>query len=312
MNSIWRILKSLLSTGFRKSLGIRRFHGDSLTNKLHAYRCYDGQIEVLSPIELDESMVAHGLSHSFFQNRGYVRVAGEVFDLTRDGLYRFYRLPSLSEQRIVCSSGFNSLMKTLGYCFKYGTSDNDTPVEDLLKALKIRPVVAGCQYLSELVILIGEYYGLSIRKVAVISIDPWNGQDDGHTLLEVKLDGRWIAYDPSFNCVFSSEGALLSLWDLCDLKMQGVELFRLPGYRESAPYNIGDYDYSFWVDKRGLSEEMLIDWYKHVLHVPLFLVSGVFSYPRSFVRTRDTKRFQRRYYSDVEDSELHNRFYKEA
>ena len=199
---MWNKFKNKL---FKKSSSLANLKN----NNLVCYRCYDGKITRIEPV-INPSTIH--FSNNLFQEAGYVNFEGLTFDLRLDGVYRFYRLPEISEQRIVCKDGLFSLLKMLGYLWQYGNKDDDLTSDQLLQKLGERTLVLGCNSLSELSQQILNYYEIKSRLVACITCDPWNAQDDGHTLLEIKDENhQWFVYDPSFQRYFSKT----SIFDLC-------------------------------------------------------------------------------------------------
>ena len=79
-------------------------------------------IETIYPVNFDPN--AKELDSGLVLEAGLYNVDGLTFDLSRDGLYRFYKLPSVSEQRVVCKNKFSSASQILGYLFCYGNRDD--------------------------------------------------------------------------------------------------------------------------------------------------------------------------------------------
>ena len=283
-------------------------------NPLYAHRCHAGRTDRWQPVP---SVSAHGeasgLADGIFQPPGFVSVDGTVFDLRAEGVYRFYRLPRLAEQRIVWHGTLDSLLNMLGYLWAYGLVDDSIEPDDALVLVRNRVVVAGCNNLARIVAKLLTLAGFAARRVALASLDPWGGQDDGHTLVEVwPEEGRWsswLLYDPSFNVCFMENGRRLSLVDAVDgFRNRRVTLSRLPGNFRHGTYRTADFDYCFWVSERRDSDEMLYDWYCRIAGVPLILDDGKYAFCASGLAGRDRERLTRRYRMMHRDEFL-NRFY---
>lgn len=275
--------------------------------ELVVYRGYDGVVTPLSPVEQPQSVE---LSRSLMQEAGYVKVEGQVYDLREDGVYRFYRLPDISMQRIVCGGDLQSALKMMGYLFVYSARDNIRPVDDLYRMLASKTVYAGCSPVSQVVSRILSDLGISNRKVACMKNARWNGHDDGHSFLEVKGDdGKWFAYDPSFSCVFKRDGKALSLSEIVSDKVS-FEIAALSGHRTHGAYESSSYDYGFWVEERFLSEDRLLAWYNSIFDVPLIQEEGQYYYPKDHVSDDNAACFQY-YYEALDKEKFKKKFYGE-
>lgn len=250
---------------------------DPKNNALHAYRCYNGIVEVVSPVQNHEYPECTELSSRLIQEPGFVCIDNQVFDLRGDGVYRFYRLPVLSEQRIVCKGGVESFLKCAGYLWRYGLSDDAESPERLEKYLKTRTVSCSCTKTADLSVYLMTALGIEARVVASMSKKDWGGQDDGHTLLEVKINGQWIAYDPTFNVLFSGGGKMLSILDVALRDFSEIQLQNLPGNPGFSSYETPHYNYDFWVMERFLSEDSLRQWYGRILAAPFIFSEGRFT-----------------------------------
>ena len=250
-----------------KAINLRNFNFiESDRNKLFAYRCYGHSVEKIYPIKFNPA--ARKFNTEIIQNSGIYNVDGLTFDLSKDGLYRFYKLPQISEQRIICKNNFESASQILGYLFCYGNKDDRLSSEKMLKEVTNRTLSLGCKSQSEISQKILQELNVNSRIVACTSLEEWNGQDDGHTLLEImNKNHKNFVYDPSFRRVFPNS----SIVELC---LKGVAQSKqklLPGNLGNSGFKVENYDYSFWVEQRLLSSELLEEWYDHVLQVPLIM-----------------------------------------
>ncbi len=276
------------------------------SNPLKGYRCYAGEVEFLSPIARPAEL---RLSKTVLQAPGLVEVGGSVFDLRQDGVYRFYRLPTLSEQRIVCTGGINSLLQAVGYLLGYGNDDDKASESALLRALAHRRVIAGCGQLASVSQSLLCRLGISSRIVTLMTLDSWGGQDDGHTLLEIGTDdGKWFLYDPSFGVCFHHNGRRLSALEFSNLRNERLEIERLPTNPGYSRFSNPQYDYDFWIGARMLSTEALLDWYNRVRGLAFVEDKGLLFCPRSLVVEGDEQRISSRYMI-LSDEEFRMRFY---
>lgn len=305
--TVRRILRPLVRLYWRIRLKIpvRDEYIIPASNPLHSYRCYAGQTDPIYPVS---SGVTESLSETLLQKPGFVEIDGQVFDLREDGVYRFYRLPSISEQRMVCTGGSASLLKMLSYLWVYGNQDKNLSQDRIFKVLSKRSVSCACTALSAQSQKIMAMLGIEARIISGMSNEVWGGQDDGHTLLELYHNGQWVMYDPSLGCLFSHEGQPLSLRAFKNKDIDQIDLiYPAIQVRRGSFYN-KKYNYDFWVDERVLSETSLRQWYKHVLEVPMIEKEGNFYYSDTFVAPENISRMNGRY-KPLSDAEFIRLFY---
>ena len=284
---------------------------DPDANPLHAHRCFAGNVERWHPLPAESAPGdAANLADAIFQPPGFVAVDGCVFDLREEGVYRFYRLPRLSEQRIVWHGDLDSLLSMLGYLWVYGNVNDPMETEAALAAMNRRVIVASCTPLARLAVAVLKAGRLAARPVALISLDAWGGQDDGHTLVEVRSsDTDWFLYDPSFNLCIVEDGRRLSLVDAIEsLRCRQASLEHLTGNVRHGLFRVRGFDYGFWVDERFESDAILYDWYRRMAGVPLVGDGETYAFAADGLVASDRERLSRRYRMVSRDAFL-SRFY---
>ena len=280
---------------------------DPAANPLQAHRCFAGKVERWHPLPVAKAPGEAGsLADTIFQPPGFVAVDGSVFDLREEGVYRFYRLPQLSEQRIVWHGDLDSLLSMLGYLWVYGWVDDPIEALTALAAVRRRVIVAACHCLTHLAVALLASAGITARPVALATLAPWGGQDDGHTLVEVRSDEKgWLLYDPSFNVCFVENDRRLSLVEaVSSLKQRQVVLEFLPGNAGHGIYRSRGFDYGFWIDERRESDAILYDWYVRVAGVALIDDKGTYAFPTDGLAASDRERLARRYRAMTRDAFL--------
>lgn len=284
---------------------------DPDANPLRAHRCFAGQVERWHPVPAVSSQgEVASLADSIFQPPGFVSVDGCVFDLRAEGVYRFYRLPWLSEQRIVWHGALDPLLSMLGYLWVYGNIDNPMETNLALAAVRRRVIVATCTPLTRLAVAVLAAGNIEARPVALISLETWGGQDDGHTLVEVRSsDSDWFLYDPSFHLCIVEDSRRLSLMDAIEaLRHRQVSLEHLAGNTGHGLFRTRGFDYGFWVDERLESDVILHDWYHRMAGVPLVGDANAYVFPADGLATGDRERLARRYHMMNRDAFL-TRYY---
>ena len=248
-----------------------------------AYRCLRSGVEPIKALGSKIPDEVGRLPEQFVIESGRYQVSDFVYDLQAPGLYRFFALGRLCEQRLAGQLPLEELMALFGWLLAYGDLDNSLADSELERALCAGRVVMTCtRYSTTVGNLLGRF-GIRSRLVACLTTEPWNGHDDGHTLLEIEgEDGGWFAYDPSLHRCFRKNGRRISLAELSASikKRERFELEATAEVRSWAPYRTHTYDYSSWVECRyASSDEVLADWYRRVCQVPMIEEGGFFHYP---------------------------------
>lgn len=246
---------------------------------LSAYFIYDRQVKNLFPV----SETAPPLKSEFVHPPGMFQVDGNTFHLNNDGIYRFYRLPDLSEQRIVCQNGLESLLRMVGYLWHYGNLHDSWHQDYVYHALCHRCVTLSCGPLARLTCRLLAQCGWQARPVTLLTLQTWNSQDNGHTLVEIFHPEMqiWFLYDPSFHRLFSLKNKRLNALELCQsISYQTISLEQLPGHQGHTIFATANYSYDFWIEHRTLSDQNLYAWYQRVAQLPLVWHKKQWIYPK--------------------------------
>lgn len=92
----------------------------------------------------------------------------------------------------------------------HGHADGEPSVAEMDRIALERPVSTTCGYVSVWAVAHLREAGYDARVVDTLTLDEWNDTDNGHTLIEVKEDGRWVAYDIDQGVTFG--GMSLAEW----------------------------------------------------------------------------------------------------
>lgn len=275
-------------------------------NHLTAYKCYKNKIE---HIETVDNLSDIRISENVLQKPGHIKVENQIFDLRKDGVYRFYRLPNFSLQLLVCEKGLDSFLQSIGFLISYGDINDKSSTLNLFKMLSKKTVVASCGSLSGLISEILSRLKIKNRIVVLMTKDEWGGQDDGHTLVEIKdKQNGWFLYDPSFNLCFKRNDKRLSVLEFSKLLNTNFKLEMLPGNNNYSKFVNGSHVYDFWIGARFLSKKLLIKWYRRIGSIPLINHNETLYCPKSFVHTEDANRILSRY-KILEDKTFMEKFY---
>lgn len=280
-------------------------------NHLICYRLYDGGYQRIQALDNFEN--ASPLSETLFQPPQHVQFKGKCFDLTLPGVYRFYRLNDVSEQRLVVDGTIKQLLECMGYLWKYGFEKMVGDKQLDAKKVQNHIFVAGCVDIAVIASQIFKNFGINSRILSFQTLNPWGGQDDGHTVLEVLGEnGDWFVYDPSFSAVFLHKNKKLNAFDLQRQKILGedivVKLFS--GSIGPAQFKHSNYDYGFWVEERFHDEKALNHWFDNIMNVCLFTKDGDRYFASSNLHNEDIKRMETLGFYPISDDELESAFYQ--
>lgn len=94
----------------------------------------------------------------------------------------------------------------------HGYLDGAPSVDEMDEIAADREVVTTCTYVSRWAVSLLERHGVEARTVSTLTLDAWNDHNNGHTLIEAKVDGEWVAFDVDLGVRFTDDaGAPLSL-----------------------------------------------------------------------------------------------------
>jgi hypothetical protein len=209
---------------------------------------------------------------------GSYTVFGYSFVLDEPGFYRFEDRAGALEQRLVCGGSIEELLSDLTWIWAYGTGDDHLSARGRLRTALHRRVSVTCTPLSTDLAGILTSAGFVARPVLVFSKERLTMDDNGHTLLEVRVGGQWVLYDPSFRTFFRRCNRRLSLPEWCaSIADSDYRIERLP----AGPLTLGSFtpesaDLQKRMETLTASEGARRQWYRHVAGVPLVLIGKTF------------------------------------
>ena len=165
--------------------------------------------------EVSESQSKDGknLPSQLIISKGKYMFSNKIYDLDKEGLYRFIHPGVINEQRIVFENNLDSLLSSIAWIHSHGNKDDEENYTDFLKKAKISKIFATCGSVSEWTARFLKEHGFRVRIVAVLTLDDWNSYDNGHILIEVFKEElkKWVVYDIDNDAYFTKDGNPLSL-----------------------------------------------------------------------------------------------------
>ena len=242
---------------------------------------------------------------------------GLVYPAWDEGIYRFISPDEENQQRIVYDGGVENLLSALSWVHHHGHSDDGKSIEGYKEKIKTGKLSVACGDIAKLAIDILERYGVPTRLVAMLTLEEWDGRNDGHTSLEVYLDayGKWVFFDLDNNAYYTQALVPLSLIELAEVVDQGdYEIEFLACDLRTHARGLGTdsfdhlfLDYLFLAEKYLASEETLKAWLKRIVQVPMIYDNPYFCFFDAEHRERIESYSAGYWY--MEESEFMAKFY---
>ena len=267
--------------------------------------------------EVPESQSKDGknLPSQLIISKGKYVFSNKIYDLDKEGLYRFIHPGVINEQRIVFENNFDSLLSSIAWIHSHGNKDDKKNYTDVLKKARNSKIFATCGSVSEWTVRFLKERGFRVRVVAVLTLDDWNSYDNGHILIEVFKEElkKWVVYDIDNDVYFTKDGNPLSLIEFTkQVRDDKYDINFIAKKNDIDTSNFFDkennYDYSFLIEARFLDQDTRRKWYKRVFQVPM-IVDDKYSY--FFDKENKTKIMTySSFYRFLDENEFLSRFYQ--
>ena len=149
-----------------------------------------------------------------------------------------------------------------------GWVDNKTPAPELLHRINQGDrVYVSCSVIAAVGIQSARNHGIPARAVSVVTNGKFDGYNDGHAMLELKLGGKWVLYDLDMNRVaVDQHGRRIGLAK--QLKAGHDRRWRMIAHDDTR-WNYAGTTASFQARLKRIEAQPLADWYDHVMGVAL-------------------------------------------
>ena len=277
-----------------------------------AYFAYQTSInEVIADSSLVDSKV---LPAKLLISPGHYTFENLSYDLTKEGLYRFY-LPEIeNQQRIVFNGNIDSLLSSIAWIYSHGNSDNNKSIEELNDKALHSKIFGTCDNISHWVKHNLDEHEIKSRVVQTLTIEDWNTYNNGHTMIEIyrnDLD-KWVLYDLDNNAYFSANNKPLSLLEFQESVANNN--YNMHFISSDTRNDISDfkenkgYDYAFFAEGINSNEDTLRNWYDRVIQIILISDSdnNLYFYNEEY---REQTEIYSNQYKFLEYKEFAHRFY---
>lgn len=208
---------------------------------------------------------------------GRYLVHGRSYELRREGLYRFLNPAIDNQQRIVHRDKPLALISALAWIASHGSRDHAHPREEWAAIAQREKLIITCGSISAFGAGILQAQGVSARVVSASTLAKLNTYDNGHVLLEAKLNGRWTLVDLDVKTMFRRGRRRLSLLEFAAAARTGDYTFERLAAATS--FAVGcfveeGYDYGLFMETAFCTEACLRRWYRRVMMVPSIRADG--------------------------------------
>jgi hypothetical protein len=218
------------------------------------------------------------LPESLIVPPGAYAVFGQNYELHEEGLYRFICPMAENRQCIVFQSDVWALMSAVCWLVSHGYRDNGKTVAEKKEIARRGKLIITCGDCSEFSRSLFQELQIPIRQANIATLLNHNDYNDGHVLTEVKLDGRWIAFDPDQSALYSSENKRLNILELIQYAHAGG--YQRERLAANLPIAVGhftanNYQYELW-SETCLSNDLLYDEIMNrLMGIPIISENGV-------------------------------------
>ena len=220
---------------------------------------------------------------------GVYRVHGRTIGMEAEGLYRFIYPGKENVQRIVYRSDVTAFVSAVCWIHSHGCRDDDVPHEDRVEMAKTGKLIMICGHICDFAAELFSARGIRCRCVNGRSMEEKDGGfNTGHVVLEVCLDGRWVAYDIDTNALYRHAGRQLDLLETVrQIQADDYEVVPLASWNEMASGSFlkDGYDGALWMETEvcGPGAEGWRRWRRRVMGLPIIWADegGVITCPDS-------------------------------
>jgi len=207
-----------------------------------------------------------------------VRFKGKTYCLDREGRWCFMLGCGLVRNVIVHAKDDFALFRALAQIQIHGHRHNGLDHAGMVKIAQKGRLSITCGTISAFTQRLTAPLGVETRIVCALTLDEWNGYNNGHVLLEYRSrkTGAWMLMDVDMHCAFQLRGKYLSAYDfhraVVDRKPYRIECLTRLGFLDYADIVDGR-DFSTSCDPAFTDDDGLRDWHARIfqavgMHTP--------------------------------------------
>ena len=199
----------------------------------------------------------------------------KVYNLNREGYYYLIDFKKgISRNIIIYKNSIVSLLSSLSWLTVHGTKDDATSFDHKYNKLMGNKLSLTCGDISSFASSLLNRLNIENRIVNFVTLDEKNSYDNGHVLIEVKINGKYILFDLDNNQYFKRDGVYLNAKDFIGgVDWNNIELVKLSMDNNTDSQN-------FYLEKISLHgfvdyiNNDIKKWYKRVMQVPMITQNG--------------------------------------
>lgn len=235
-----------------------------------AFRLAATKITALAPFA---SGKAQPLPDALIIPPGVYTVHDRVYNVAKEGLYRFLHPGVSNHQRIVFKNNIWLLAASISWLTTHGKRDDDKNAFQLEEVAKREKLVLTCGYISAWGKQLFAAHGIPARVVHGRALTNLNNYNTGHTLLEVVIDGKWTLVDLDIKCCFKQSGRRMSLLEagmaIAEGSYKREPLARAAALASSDFRGPSGYDYGLYCEINLLGDAALNRWFQRIMHLQI-------------------------------------------
>ncbi len=222
-------------------------------------------------VQMSDEISGNILPQKLIIKPGKYKVFDKVYDMSREGLYRFIQPFDKTEQRIVCTGGgykkIGILLSSTSWILAHGTLDDRITIEKENRKALHRKLICSCSYASSWVSSVLKKFNINSRLVVGLTLDKWNSYDNGHTMLEIFTGNRWVVYDVTNHMFFKNELHYLDMYELCDIVFSHRD-YEIISLTDSLQYDVNS-PCTLWTESKMSNKECLKKCYDRLFQCSL-------------------------------------------
>ena len=220
-------------------------------------------------------------SNSFSKDKliykpGIYSFGGELYSLNKEGLYYMvYFKENISSNIIIYNKDIYSLLSSISWLIVHGTNDDSKSFKTNYHKIFNHKLSLTCGDISSFVSTLLNRLNIENRVVNFVTMDKKNSYDNGHVLIEVKIDGKYTLFDLDNNQYFMQGEKALSAKDFIGFKSwDSLKLIKLSNDNnvDAQHFSVGSISLHGFIDNVN---NHIKKWYKRVMQVPMISEEGV-------------------------------------
>ena len=232
--------------------------------------------DTLTPLENNSTKYKHFSNDELIFKPTIYKFGGELYDLTQEGLYYMVDFKQgVAHNVIIYNKNIYSLLSSLSWLVVHGTNDDGKSFETNYNNILHSKLSLTCGDISSFVSTLLNRLNIENRVVNFVTMDKKNSYDNGHVLIEVKIDGKYTLFDLDNNQYFMQGEKALSAKDFIGFKSwDSLKLIKLSNDNnvDAQHFSVGSISLHGFIDNVN---NHIKKWYKRVMQVPMISEEGV-------------------------------------